>query len=233
MGQPFKLYRLQLIDTELDRVKSRLQEIDIALSYDEPLRQANLRVEKASKAYQDANKLLRNIEQQVETQQIKIKETETALYGGKVSNPKELQDLSNESEALKRYLNTLEDRQIDAMLVAEDAEHQHREAIEKLEKVKAEVIQNNASLLGERSRLKKELERQLIERQAIASSISSEDLDLYENLRKQKNGVAVAKVSDQACAACGTTLNAAMVQAARSPNQIIRCSTCGRILYSQ
>jgi uncharacterized protein len=233
MGQPFKLYRLQLIDTQLDRVRSRLQAIEIALSNDEPLRNAQEKAEKVTQKLQEASKHLGNIEQQVEAQQSKIEETEAALYGGKVSNPKELQDLSNESEALKRYLMVLEERQLEAMLVVEDAEQKQKEALINLERVQAEVIQKNASLVGEQSSLTKDLERQTTERQAIASSIDKDDIDLYENLRAQRSGVAVAKVTERACAACGTTLNAALMQAARSPNHIVRCTTCGRILYSQ
>ena len=233
MVQPFKLFRLQLIDTRLDQINARLHAIEIALSQDEPLRRAKQRVEKASKNLYEANKILRNIEQQVEAQQMKIVETESALYGGTVRNPKELQDLSHESQALKRYLSVLEDRQIEAMMTVEDAELRHTQALAELDKVQAEIIQENSNLIGEQSRLNEELERQIIERQAIASSIPSEDIDLYENLRQQRNGVAVAKVTDRACEACGTTLNATLMQATRSPNQIARCSTCGRILYSQ
>jgi uncharacterized protein len=233
MGQPFKLYRLQLIDTQLDQVKSRLQAIEIALSNDEPLRKAKEKADKATKAFQEASKQLHNIEQQVQSQESKIEETESALYGGKVSNPKELQDLSHESQALKRYLSVLEDRQLNAMILVEEAERKQLEALANLEKVQAEIIQVNASLVGEQSSLTRDFDRQIIERQAIASSVDGEDMNLYESLRKEKSGVAVAKVTERACTACGTTLNAVLMQATRSPNQIVRCSTCGRILYSQ
>jgi len=233
MGQPFKLFRLQLIDTHLDKVKKRLHAIEAALNQDEPIRRANVKVDKSSKNLQEATKALQKIEQQVEAQQAKIEETESALYSGSVHNPKELQDLNNEAQALKRYLTVLEDRQIEAMLTAEDAEHHHAMALAYFRKVQAETIEKNAGLIGEQSRLNKDLERQKIERQAIASSIPVEDLELYENLRQQRSGVAVAKVTDRACSACGTTLNAALLQATRSPNQIVRCTTCSRILYSQ
>ncbi|MFN2235225.1 MAG: C4-type zinc ribbon domain-containing protein [Anaerolineales bacterium] len=45
-------------------------------------------------------------------------------------------------------------------------------------------------------------------------------------------GVAVAKVEDRACKACGSTLTASLNQAARSPSQIVFCDSCGRILYA-
>lgn len=233
MGHPFKLFRLQQIDTHLDRVNARLEAIEIALNQDETLKLAQSKVENTSKALEEAFKILRNFELQVDAQQAKIEETNSSLYSGNVHNPKELQDLANESEALKRYLSVLEDRQIEAMMAVEDAERQHAQALAELERVKADIIQENAKLIGEQSRLRKDLDRQKNERQAAASNIPPEKLELYQNLRQQRSGVAVAQVIDRACAACGTTLNAALLQSARSPNQVVRCSTCGRILYSQ
>jgi predicted nucleic acid-binding Zn-ribbon protein len=54
---------------------------------------------------------------------------------------------------------------------------------------------------------------------------------MYEQLRKLKRGVAVATVADNSCAACGSTLSSAQLHAAKSPNQLTRCESCGRILY--
>ena len=56
-------------------------------------------------------------------------------------------------------------------------------------------------------------------------------ISLYENLRKQKRGVAVSLVNDNACEICGTTLTPAQAQATRLSLQIQYCPTCGRILY--
>jgi predicted nucleic acid-binding Zn-ribbon protein len=57
-------------------------------------------------------------------------------------------------------------------------------------------------------------------------------LEMYENLRQQKRGVAIAEISDNACAACGTTLTAALQQSARSATTLTHCPSCGRILYA-
>jgi predicted nucleic acid-binding Zn-ribbon protein len=231
MSQPFKLYRLQQIDTQLDRGKSRLQEIEIVLAEEAAVRRAQRQVELREKQLQEATKTLGKAEQEVQTQRTKIEQSEAALYGGKVRNPKELQDLHQESAALKRYLSTLEDRQLEAMISVDDAEKAQQAAMEELEEIKRERAGQNATLLEERSGLQKEVARLEIERGAVSASIPPDDLRLYEQLRVQRSGVAVARVTDNACAACGTTLSAALLQAARSPNQLTRCDTCGRILY--
>lgn len=231
MSQPFKLYRLQQIDTQLDRGKSRLHEIEIALAEDAAIRRAQKQVEVLEKRLQEARKSLKKTEQEVQTQRTKIEQSEAALYGGKVRNPKELQDLHKESAALRRYLNTLEDRQLEAMIRLDDAEIAYQETIDKLKEIKKERAGQNATRLEEQSNLHKEVARLEVERQAASASITPDDLHLYELLRKQRSGIAVAKVIDNTCAACGSTLSVALLQSARSPNQLTRCATCGRILY--
>jgi predicted nucleic acid-binding Zn-ribbon protein len=231
MSAPFKLFRLQQIDTQLDRVRSRLREIQVALEEDSAVRSAMAQVAAREKELQEARKTMHRAEQDVQAQRIKIEQTEASLYGGKIRNPKELQDLQNESAALKRYHNVLEDRQLDAMLAVEEFEHAHSAAAAELKAVQERAASQNASLLGEQSALLKDVERLENERQAATSSLESPEIRLYEQLRQARNGVAVAKVTDRACAACGSTLSAALLSAARSPNQITRCSTCSRILY--
>lgn len=232
MSQPFKLYRLQQIDSQLDRGRARLREIEIALSDHATLNQARQRAEVTEDKLQETVKKLRRAEQEVHAQRIKIEQTEASLYGGKVRNPKELQDLQNESAALKRYLSVLEDRQLEAMLELEEAESENEEASAVLEKVRAEISREKAILIEEQTNLFRDVDRQENERQAAASNIPVEDINLYDHLRRIRSGVAVAKVSDKACMACGSTLSGALLSAALNPNQITRCASCGRILYA-
>jgi len=92
-------------------------------------------------------------------------------------------------------------------------------------------IERNAVLNGEKTKLLSEVDRLLSEKKATIPTLLVSDLGMYEQLRKSRNGVAVAKINSRACTACGTTLTAAVVQATQSTGQIIRCPNCGRFLY--
>jgi predicted nucleic acid-binding Zn-ribbon protein len=231
MSAPFKLYRLQQIDSQIDRARSRLHEIDIALGDDAAVRRALQQKAAAQQAVEEASRAVARAEAEVLSQRLKIEQTEASLYGGKVRNPKELQDLEHEAAALKRYLTVLEDRQLDAMLALEDAEGIAAQAAAALDALNLQTASQNEALLSEQAGMVKDVQRQEQERQAVAASISPEEIQLYEQLRSQRKGVAVARVTDRACSACGSTLSAALLSASRSPNQITRCATCGRILY--
>ena len=76
------------------------------------------------------------------------------------------------------------------------------------------------------------LERLQVERSAAEQAISPQDLEIYMQLRKSRSGVAVTKIVDRTCSACGFSLPPALAQAASSPIQIVRCTSCSRILYN-
>jgi predicted nucleic acid-binding Zn-ribbon protein len=231
MSRPFKLYRLQQIDTQLDWIHTRLLEIETAMQNDATLRQASEAVQQSDSTHEATRKALRRIEDEVQQQRLKIEQNESSLYGGKIRNPKELKDLENEVASLKRYLSVLEDRQLDAMLVEEDAAAHRQTSVEELEKTRLEYEQRWGELNFEKEKILKDQERLNEERRAAAGSILPEDMAQYVQLRKTRRGVAVAMVVDRACSACGSTLNAALLNAAHSPNQITLCDACGRILY--
>ena len=231
MSRPFQLYRLQQLDSQIDGIHARLKDIDIALADETELSECRGRAAQMTADLQQARQNLRNAEFETQQQRIKIEQTEATLYGGKVRNPKELKDLENEVAALKRYLSVLEDRQLDSMLAEEEAAKCQVKVAVELEAVTANHDRRLAALNQEKEKLGKDLARLEEERRVAAGSVPAEDLAVYEGLRQKRRGIAVAKVMDRACAACGSTLNAMLLNAARSPNQLNLCDHCGRILY--
>jgi predicted nucleic acid-binding Zn-ribbon protein len=233
MSRPLLLYRLQRFDSQLDKARSRLHDIKTILGDNSQITAVEGLVAKASEELQNTQNALRRSENKVIDQRMKIEQNEATLYSGKIRNPKELQDLQNELSALKRYLVVLEDRQLEAMLLTDDAEEALQTAQRALEDIQTQTKTHHADLLDEQANLQRDASQLEEKRKATMGSILESDLKQYERLRAQRAGVAVAKVGNKACSACGTTLSAALNQAARSPNQITFCDTCGRILYSE
>jgi predicted nucleic acid-binding Zn-ribbon protein len=216
MSQTFKLYRLQQIDSHLDRIRARLRQIEAALQEDQAIKESQKNLNQATQHLEAQRKSLRQAEEQVREQRLRIEQTEATLYSGKVHNPKELQDLQNETAALKRYRTTLEDRQLEVMIAVEEAEASQLESKQALERVQDQYQKISGELIQEQASLDAELGHLETEREAAARSIEAADLTLYNQLRQQRRGIAVAKVSDNACSACGSTLNASLLHAARS-----------------
>jgi predicted nucleic acid-binding Zn-ribbon protein len=232
MSAALGLYRLQQVDSQLDHTHARLKAIQQILENDEELRRSMERCAAAEKQYNETERLLKLSEQEVEKQRIKLQQTEASLYGGLVHNPKELQDLQKDVVSLKKHLETLEERELEAMQASEDAENELKNAQADLERVKASKGEQFQSLTKESTVLNRDLERFSSERLAVMQDLTAPALSSYEQIRKLRRGLAVTNLSDGSCAACGTTLTASQQQTARSSSQLFYCPSCGRILYA-
>jgi hypothetical protein len=232
MSNPFKLFRLQQVDSRLDTARERLAEIDRILGEDEALRAAQAKQSDATDARDERQKDLRRAEEDVQAQQIKLEQNQSTLYSGKVTNPKELEDLQLEAGALKRHLSGLEDVQLEKMVALEEAAAALDDAQQGLDRLRAERAKEHGELGEEQEQLTQEVGRLQEERTAALTGISSEDMAAYDKVRVKKNGLAVAKVEDKRCSACGGALSDALAQAARSPDALSYCASCKRILYA-
>ncbi|HEX5940810.1 MAG TPA: hypothetical protein VFY66_00970, partial [Anaerolineales bacterium] len=139
MSAALGLYRLQQVDSQIDQIQARLKSIQQILENDETLRTANERFAVLMDTHRDAERTLKLSEAEVEKQRIKIEQAEASLYGGKVHNPKELQDLQKDVASLKRHLETLEERELEAMIAAETAEKEWQDAKTDLERVQSNL----------------------------------------------------------------------------------------------
>jgi predicted nucleic acid-binding Zn-ribbon protein len=232
MSQAFHLLQLQKIDTQLDQIQSRISQIERILSSNEALSLAIAANEASIKKLKTTQEILGKSESAVQMQRSKVETSEAALYSGKIRIPKELQELQLEITSLKKRLSNLEDEQLEAMVAVEQAEKDLENSSKKLVLAQAEAASQSAGLLGEQSQLQKHQERLGTERLAALSQITTDILATYYKLREQKRGLAVCQVEDNACAGCGSTLRPETRQAARSPLQVVRCESCGRILYA-
>ena len=231
MSASLGLFRLQQVDRQIDRALARLSSIQKTLENDKDLKTAQTRYEAVNDANLRALQAMKNAEAEVNGLKIKIEQVESSLYGGSVKNPKELQDLQKDIVSLKKHLVTLEERELEAMLVSESAGAELEKGKTDLELIQARLGNEHKKLIDEKNELTKQLESLGQEREASLAPIDVSLLASYEDLRKIKRGVAVTEVEDGACASCGTTLNAALQQNARS-QKLAYCPSCGRILFA-
>ena len=154
---------------------------------------------------------------------------EDDLYSGRIRNPKELTDLQHESESLKANLTRLEEQALEIMEKAEEAIKSVSSLDSELNRMKAEWQRQQQKLSADREKLNKALTNLKEKRQRLAKDIDSQTLEMYQELRKQR-GTAVARVQQGTCLGCRITLPVSDLQRIRG-GSIVRCGSCGRILY--
>lgn len=231
MSAALGLMRLQQVDTRIDQVDDSLERIRAELENDAELRAAKNELEAAEAARSDAESERQEAEAQANAVRRKMQLAESSLYGGKVHNPKELQDLQADVASLKRHMSTLESTELSWMEKLEAAEGLSTRARQQLDDAMSRARARSSRLVEDQAGLQRTREDLQAERDAASGAVAPKLLEAYEQLRRSRRGVAVAEVRDNACGACGTTLTAALQQNARHAPEIVNCPSCGRILY--
>lgn len=231
MNIALNLFRLQSIDTIIFRYNARIAQIDQILNDNTTITEIEHEISDIKSLVEERNRKLKQVTNQVESTQLKLKLNQNALFGGKISNSKELRDLEQEADALNRFIEKIEEDQLECMLAVEETQISLQNAENKLIDTKARKTEADSKLLGEKLKMEKDLPSLLHQKKTISDGIDPEIQKVYSNLLMTKNGLAVVEVIDDACSACGYELTPADQQSARSPASLLRCKICSRILF--
>jgi predicted nucleic acid-binding Zn-ribbon protein len=226
------LLRLQQTDLAIDQTRSKLSTVEAEMAEHGTVERARNEAAEADRRLRQASQALRAAEDAAASQREKLGQVESRLFGGAVHNPKELTELQAEADSLRRFQGSLDDRVLEGMQEAEDAEAAQQTARTRLELAEAEASGRETDLRRERESLMVLLEQHNEEREAAVVGISSEDLALYQSLRKGPGSLAVAELVEDTCSACGVTMSASARQGIRGGPGLTRCPQCGRILYA-
>ena len=230
MSRAASLLQLQGIDLEIDVKQNRLKAIEVALGEDPTVKKAQHDLLEAQAQTHTARVVVQGLEHENQSLAQKIADVDGRMYGGKVSNPKELQDLQNDVAFLQRRREALEEKQFEALLTTEAAEVLQRDVQQRLERAESAAAEAHGSLREEREQLRVDLARLQVNRDQAAAPISAADLEIYTRLRQSKKGRAVSELDEGACTACGVAPSSSRIQDARQGNDLILCGSCGRIL---
>lgn len=232
MSQLKMLFRLQKLDLEIETRRSRLREITAALQEDTRLRQVRAKVSAIQDQLRSQETNLTDLTLELQTVDTQTQDFSQRLYSGAVSNPKELEELQKKIAERKRRHITLENDLLETMIAVEDLQATLTEVSASLNQAEAEWKAGTQSLSDEQTRLKTEYKNLKAERDSVVSGIQPDHLELYQKLRAQKQGRAVAVLEGEMCSACrvGQTMN--IVQKIRQGDEIVLCASCSRILIA-
>ena len=232
MSKAESLYRLQLLDNQLDGAVKRTKEIDVALAGNAAVAHAKAELEKAEKMQRSTSAELKSLELDAQTLDTKIAEEEKRLYSGAIKISKELLETQKEVDSLKKRRGGLDDGLLTAMEQAEDAESALKRTQQGLNDALRKWTEDNQHMRQEREMLTANIAALREQRQAAVVSIPRSDLDLYVALRAKKtNGVAVSLIKNGSCGQCGEAPSSIQLQQARVGTSLTTCTNCGRILY--
>lgn len=227
------LAELQLLDTRTDENAATRQAMQQRLIESSDIIAGRAEIARAEQNLNDLRTSLRNLELQVNGLDEKIKQIEQRLYGGRVSNPKELQGLDQDERQLKKHKFDLEDQVLDLMTRIDSAEKNVQESRGTLtrnsEQWAKQAEQARTAIQGlDSSDASLEHKRQTLRKQ-----IKPDDLRVYDDLRRSKRGRAVSLIKGTSCSACGFAVPSGLISRAKLGEELVFCVNCGRILVVQ
>ena len=229
MSQARVLYDLQQIDTEIRTKKQRLGEVLRLQKEPPPLVAARERVATIDADLQKWQARHRALTTDIAALADKTKREEDRLYSGVVKNTKELNDLQREVEALGRRRAALEDEALLVEMEADERKAGKGAADEEVARLVSEFTAASATYRQEQQVLATHL-NQLIEKRGRHVTLAQPALlKTYDDLIRQKNGLAVVGLQVNKCLGCRLTLSASVIRAV-DEGKLVFCENCGRIL---
>ena len=209
--------RTHPLRAKVSEIEDRLERADAALSV-------------ARTDVGDARRELAKAEADVEQVRTRAARDQARMDAG--GSAKDVQALSGELEALARRIGALEEVELEVM-----------EHLEVRETVLTRAQAEGQALATELAAAQRELASAVEVIDAEAATVAAERaervkgldaglLSMYERLRVQLSGLAVAPLRGRTCEGCRLELNPSDVAriTAAPPEQVMRCEECGRIL---
>ncbi len=224
------LYRLQTTDQALTLARERQREIEELLAGDEELQALQRSVDSLTAQASQLRTRVRDSELEIQSLSEKIAALQERLYGGQVTNPRELASLQSEESYLKRRQRQLEDEMLEAIIHLEEQEGELESQQEGLAQATARWEAVQASLRAEQAELEAQVRQLKAQRAAVQGALQPEELSVYDDLQRRKKGLAVVLLQGQACGGCGVRLPTSMAQQVRQAEALHFCPSCGRIL---
>jgi predicted nucleic acid-binding Zn-ribbon protein len=229
-----RLLDVQALDTRLNQIDHRRRNLPEHAQLAEAQRRADSVRDQLIAAQPEAGDITRELakaEADVELVRQRAARNQSRLDAG-AGSAKDMQALQHELESLARRQSDLEDVELEVMERSElaqatvarlDAEQREvTEAVEKLRQARDAAV----------SELDAEAERVRAEREEIASGLDQGLMALYEKVREASGGVGAAALKGGRCEGCRlqlTPIDLNRIRAA-SPDEIVRCEECRRIL---
>lgn len=226
------LFALQELDLRRDARRAVIADIEARLGETDELIEARDAVEDAEAAAQRLRRRQKELDTQMQDLDAKIAPIQKRLYDGSVRNPKELTDMQKELDHFKRERGKLDDQGLELLDSIERANRAAAAAKDDLQQIEAAWQADQEHMQAEKKKAESEYAGLEVQRARHTENMDKSSLGLYESLRTQKQGRAVARVERGACQGCRISLPTHLVQRLRIGGLLIQCPTCERILVA-
>jgi hypothetical protein len=224
------LIKLQKLDIEIRNTSVLLDDIPYQIEEIDKKSEESLKIVQAAKDnFVQNQKKRRGQESELQDKKEIIEKYKRQLNGVKTN--KEYSSLLKEIDETNAKIDFLEEKIIGEMLSADDIEKEINAASKKAEEVQAELSRKKEVIFQEKDKAEEKLKDLEAEREELLPKIPSDQMKLYKQISRIKNGIVLSPVTEEFCTMCHMRVRPQMVNELIAGTQIITCENCGRILY--
>lgn len=229
----YDLLEVQKIDLEIDRLLDRRQSLPELAEY----RKTHELIQTLEARHGEAAEQLRDLERQVDKAEgelsileAKLQEHETRLFAGGMSG-KETEYMRLEVESLRGQREAMETRALSLLDQLDPAREEVAALQKQLDEAREELSRLDGIIRQEWKQIDAELTRKEERKKEALVPVPAHLVGLYEELRRTKEGVAIAAFEHGVCGGCHMSLSPSEREEAFS-EELPRCVHCRRILVA-
>jgi predicted nucleic acid-binding Zn-ribbon protein len=224
------LIHLQQLDVQIRAIEARLEQIPAevaALEKEIATEKANL--ENAQTRVSESQKQRRSLEGELEQLETTIGKYKDQLM--QVKTNEEYKAMQRQIDNTQASIGGKEEQILLIMEEAESLQENVKTRQKELEAGQKKVRAMEADLEVEASRLRDELAKENRQREELLKVIDPDLLGQYQKVARARSGIAMAEAKDEHCQVCHVRLRPQVYNEIRIGDRILRCDSCGRILY--
>jgi predicted nucleic acid-binding Zn-ribbon protein len=212
--------RERVLREDIERITERLESDPEVVQLEEALAEARALQESTAAR-------VRESDHEREAHRTKLRAREKELMSGRIRNPTDLMQMSEEVKHMKARFAEEEDAEMQLMESADNAEDGLRQATATLAESRQRSAAEDPGLREELGAWQAELAEVEAERDSVWEQVPPAAQAAYKRMRMNPP---VAKVVNNACSACRVTVTSSGMQILRKGDEIVHCEHCGRIL---
>ena len=225
------LVRLQTIDSDIQRIETRLGKVDGEIAaLDSELDEFESSIKGKVAIGEEYQKTFRSLESDANMNLPKIVKSKEKLTSVKTN--KEYQALLKEIEDLKTANSKIEDQMLEILEQSDTAEAQLSEKNQEFEFAKNRVAGEKAGITMAAEKDRTRLAELQVDFQTVLDTVNPDILKAFRSVRSRIGNLAVAKVEDAVCAGCHMNIPPQMYNELQRFESIMYCPQCQRIIYS-
>src|SRR4029077_12025262 len=228
MPKPAQLLLQHQRLSDRERVlRDAIERIDSALRSDPEVVRLEENLEAARAAQAAVAERLHDSDRAREDHRSRLRSREKELMSGRIRNPTELMQMSEEVKHMKARFAEEEDAELRLMEDAEIADDTMSAATAELAAARSRAAEEAPGLRAELEGFRSELAEVETAKEQIWAEVPAPARAAYTRLRVHP---AVAEVANNQCTACRVTVTSRGMQMLRQGDEIVHCENCGRIL---